>query len=429
MPTAKTLLDQFTEEQRIGKLGTTSATGDSTSVIDGSTRFAGPKSGNEWARGDPIRITSGTRINENTEMSDYEPASGDFTVLPALTGAPASSADFRICKKKYVDHQDRLYEALSRGLNRWAKRRMKVPLTYVTDGDLLGAAVATYWTGTNATPTYVDLAHPNGHYTRVLNIVTSAANGYAVPASIPVHPGDQWDFLTWMRANAAASTAEIIFIDVSNSNAVITASYSAGAATTSSRSLIEVRGTLTIPTGCTLLQIRLSGQENPATVQFGPFIAAPQQNYQYATQARFEWPSRAGKFFTRYPGGGTADGPEAGAYEPLDIAYPDMEQVGWGIAFQFRDQTPFPLYYEDLLGYADLSAEADSTHCPEDLALAAMAREFWTNLALQHPKNEEFKARAREAMAYWPEANRQFGPKMRPGVQKAYSGGVRFARG
>ena len=432
MPTAKTILDSFIEEHGIGRIGATSTAGSVTTLVDGSSRFAGPKSGNEWTRGDPIRVTSGAAgaasgdaIGQNTELSDYTPATGTLTVLPAITTPGAAPVSFWIIRRKFADHPDRLFEALSRGLNRWARRRMKVPLTFIPDGDLLGAAVATFWTGTTATPTYSDLAHPNGYYTRVLNIVTSAANGYASPASIPCHPGETWDVLTWMRANAATSTAQLIIRDVTNT-AVITPTVEIGALTTASRSLVLVKISFVIPSGCFLWTPRLAGQENPSTVQFGPVIAAPRETLRYTSQAHFEFPSQAGRFFAALLPSGTNQGPEEISFDERAYAC-DIEQLGWGLGFGFRQTPAFPLYYEALLGYADLAAEADNTHCPEDLALAAMGREFWQTLQSRDMRDNgssPWDGKVSESLDRWKVFAGQFGPERIPLVKKTYQGRV-----
>ena len=432
MPTAKTILSQFVEEQGIGRVGATSAAGSTTTLVDASSRFAGPKSGNEWERGSPIRVTSGAAgaasgdaIGQNTELSDSEPATGTLTVSPAITTPGTAPVSFFILHRRYADHADRLFEALSRGLNRWARRRMKVPLTFVTDGDLLGSAVGTYWTGTTATPTYSDLSHPNGYYTRVLNIVTSGANGYAVPANIPCHPSETWDLVTWMRANAATSTAELIIRDVTNS-AVITPTIETGALTTTSRSLTLVKISFEIPTGCYLWVPRLTGQENPATVQFGPVIAAPRETKRYTSQAHFEFPSEAGKFFAANLPSGTDQGPEEISFDEMPYAC-DIEQLGWGLGFGFRTTPDFPLYYEALLGYADLTAEADSTYCPEDLALAAMGREFWQTLQTRDMRDDgssPWDRKVKTAEDTWKRLSGHFGPERIVNVRRAYQGRV-----
>jgi hypothetical protein len=344
--------------------------------------------------------------------------------LPAIT-APGTPVSFAIVRRKFADHFDRLFEALSRGLNRWARRRMKVPLTFVTDGDLLGSAVGTYWTGTTATPTYADLAHPNGYYTRVLNIVTSGANGYAVPANIPCHPAETWDLVTWMRADAASSTAELIIRDVTNT-AVITPTIEQGAVTTVSRSLVMVKISFVIPTGCYLWVPRLAGQENPATVQFGPIIAAPRDAKQYTSQAHFEFPARVGRFYVANIPSGTNQGPEELTFN--EVMYDcEIEQVGWGLGFQFRSTPLFPLYYEALLGYADLSSETDSTHCPEDLALAAMGREFWLTLQSRDMREDgksPWDARVKQSAEKWKVFEGRFGPQQLPQVRRMFEGAV-----
>jgi hypothetical protein len=432
MPTGKTLIDQFVEEQRIGRLGVTTSAGDSSSIID-LTRFGGPFAANEWTRGDPVRVTSGARAGEPAFFDELDPATGDMTVSPVLTGAPGSGASFLIVRRKYADSIDRLYEALSRGLNRYARRRMKVGLTYLPDGDLLGAAVGTFWqegAGLDASyPVYLDLAHPNGFYTRVLDILTDATNGYAQNITpVPCHPGDVWDFSTWLRAGAASSTAELQIRDLIAGTA-ITPTLRAGALTTTSRSLVELAGEFVVPAACTLWGIRLVGQESAARVQMGPFLAAPRGARTYTSQAYFAYPIDAGEFYTRGRLTGTDAGPEQASYDKLELAC-DIDQLGWGLAFNFGEAPAFPLYFEALLGYADLTSETDSTHCPEDLALLAMECEFYESLAKATRDDKgrsPFDGAAADAIAKWQAyKDRRGNAPAKLTVRREYSGPVQL---
>jgi hypothetical protein len=181
-----------------------------------------------------------------------------------------------------------------------------------------------------------------------------------------------------------------------------------------------------IPTGCTQWALRLAGQENAATVQMGPVIAAPRDATRYTSQAHFEFPSRAGRFFVGNVPSGTDQGPEEMTFD--EVAYAcDMEQLGWGLGFQFRSAPLFPLYYEALLGYADLTSETDSTHCPEDIALAAMGREFWQTLQSRDARengSSPWDAKVQMAEDRWRVFDGHFGPIPVPVWKRSFEGAV-----
>jgi hypothetical protein len=228
-----------------------------------------------------------------------------------------------------------------------------------------------------------------------------------------------------MRADAASSTAELIIRDVTN-GAVITPTIEQGALTTTSRSLVCVKLNFVIPSGCFLWVPRLAGQENPATVQFGPVLAAPRDTRRYTSQAHFEFPSHTGRFFSATIPSGTDQGPEEIDY--IERAYAcDIEELGWGLGFAFRQQPDFPLYYEAMLGFPDVTAEADATYCREDLALAALGREFWQTLQGRDMRDDgtsPWDHREDLAMDRWMVLSGHFGSERIPVVRRAYAGRV-----
>ena len=336
--TLQTLLEQFVEEWHLGRVGTCTSNGTTTTLID-LTRFGGPFSGSAWMNGGPIRMTgAGNRAGQTSNVSNYAPVTGTLTLNPAMTNASQTSDTFIALFSYVADHVDRLIEALNRGLNRHARRRMRVPLTFVPNGDYLAAAATTGWTATDAAAaSYVDLAHPDGYYQRVLQNTASAANGRLTSTTLKATAGDTWDIATFMRVTTAGDIAALVVYDETNA-AAITVTYSTGAATTSSLDFVDVRGQFTIPAGSTQISIRLQSSANGDVSQWGPVLAAPQQNQTYTGQTWWEFPHDAGDFFTCIYGASTAS-PAERSYYPVTIGY-DLDQYGWGQGFKFDRQPP-----------------------------------------------------------------------------------------
>ena len=425
--TLKELLERFLEEHHLGRVGATTAVGDSTSLID-ATRFTGG-SGNEWPQRSPIRITSGARIGESSYKDDLDPTTGDLTLGQALTGAPGSGAAFVIASTDVVDHIDRFIEALNRGIGRWCKRWMAMLLTYCPGGDFRGASsTADGWAGTNATLAYADMAHPTGHNERVLQVTATSADGYAAnSAAVRARAGDVWRFHGFMRPVTDGATAQILFRDLT-AGADIALTFSSGQATCSEQGGYEFEGTFTVPAGCERIEPRMISVANGTVAEFGPLALAPEGVMEYTARTQMDFAKYAGRFQTREPSSGL-NGFEQGRFRPVSIGLRGIEQYGWGLGCKFDREPPFPLYVDELSTYAELSSDTGTTPCPKDLALAAMAVEFfgWADRrarrafgdAAEGTRWADDLAEAKEKLD---EAVEAWGPEQRFNARREYSG-------
>lgn len=390
--TLKTILEDFVEEYDLGRVGTTTAT-DITTTLTDLTRFGGPFAGNEWNRGTPIRITArlavaggAVTVGSNTYVSDFTPATGLFTVLPALDDAPEIGTNFIVFYPDVVEHSDRMLEALNRFLTRVAERRMRVPFTYVPNGDYLATLVATGWTvNGNAVIAYSELAHPNGWYQRELKLTGGSTGLYVKSTTLPANAGETWNIGTTIRVGAAGDIASIVVQD-ETAGAAITPTYSKGTGTTSSLAPVEQIATFIIPTGCTQISIRPTVTANGDIGYFGPWPLAPANATLYTGQTALEYLKRVEGLWTFSAG---TYGPVERRWSPVQYGRHD-DQLGWGQGFSFESVPPFPLFADMLLGYPAMVAgdttspasgsaasENDTTACPEPLALAGMAVEFF----------------------------------------------------
>ncbi len=423
----KTLLESFVEEQAVGRVGTCTGVGSTTTLID-ATRFGGPFQPSEWPRGSPIRMTgNGNRAGQKSYVSNYAPATGTLTLDPAMTNASQATDTFVIAKREVCDDIDRMIEALNRGLRRHCKRRVKVPFTYCAGGDLMGSA--SDWLGVNASITYVEQAHPNAPAQRVMKVQASADGGYATQADtdkkIQVHPGEVWEFWTFGRApSSAAGTLE--FWDRTNT-VEIEARFSQGAKTIPVTTLayVDLRGEFTIPAGCFRLETRQTSSLSGYETEWGPLIMRPRGASRYTSAPHLQSLTRVGDFWTVKGGkSGATSGLESYAFEPVELGYTTQEQ-GWGFDFSFDESPPFPLFYDELLVYGALTAEADTTACPEELALAAMAYEFfkWADKdASRRGQDDKWVDELNEAWSDLRAARRTWGTVPDLSIHREYSG-------
>jgi len=378
----KTILEDFVHEYAVGRKGVCTSAGSTTTAID-VVNFGGPFSGGTWPNGSPIRFTSGSGVvGENTYKAGLDTSTGTLTLNPAVASVP-NGATFVISRD--VDHIDRIIEACQRCLTRRASRWMKVPLTDVPDGDFLGSTVSDHWTASNATVVYTELSMVNGYAQNALRVTTSSGNGYAGSDNIPVIAGSTRQGTSFMRnANATpgtSNTAKLVLMDQTN-NAVITPTFTVGAASTTSHSHVNIAYTYQVPATCSQVQYRLSGVESGAVVEFGPVIDAEVGQQVYNGQPHFLTTDDFGALYTvRFPS--VLSGPEGNIFTPVVSDGITLDSHSYGISFDFQNMPypGFPVFYDEYSFYPSISADTDTTDCPEELVIKGMAVELFSMLA------------------------------------------------
>lgn len=430
-----TILADFVRKFGLGIAGTTTANGTTTTLVDASN-FSGPVPGGMFTNASPIRVTSGTDVGQNTYKSGaITTSTGTITVSPALTGTPGTSATFVI--SNVVNHIDRLIEAINNGLTTRITRWQKVPVTDVADGDFMGATVTDHWTGTNATPTYVSLSMNNGIAQRVLNVVTSGANGYAQSDPVGVVAAETRQFMLFMR-NAASSVTQVYTAfatirDLTN-GADITPTYLIGAGTTTSHNFIVVKGEYTVPTGCSQIAYRLGGQENPATVQFSHIIDVSKDQRTFFAQPHLLTEDDISTMYLAIVQNNISPSAVADiSFQPINDDGYSINDFGWGLQFDFATSyfVPFPLFYDELTFYPKLTSDTDTTDADEEIVLLAAAIELQTMFTFQSNEKltyyrgrvlpTEAMLKLQNAMELWnsPRIQRLLAPR-RVGVRRSY---------
>lgn len=390
--TLATIRGDLAEEYGLGKLGAATAAGSATSIVD-LTNFGGPQNSDTFPNGSTIRITSGLRAGQKTRKVGLVPSTGAISVDPTLTDALAVADTFIISRD--VDSTDRMDEAINRALTRKCSHVVKVPLTSIPDGDFLGTTVTDHWTGVTATPSYATLSMANGVAQRALSVLTSGAGGYAQSDLIPVTPGEtRQGYLMMRNAHAtptSASTPQLTLLDATNAVS-ITPIFTIGAATSTSRSFVNVRFSYVVPATCSQVRWLLGGVENPATVQFGNCMDVGQYQHQFATQPHLLSPLDMGRFYlmSMDSAGSRA---QANSFTPFDIDRQSVQNFGWGSGIEF--DAAFPMFYDEQIFYPAFSsaatADSETTDCPEELVIAGAAVQLLSQLERQEIKRPELK--------------------------------------
>lgn len=390
--TQATILADFIRQFGLGRAGTTTANGNTSTLTD-STNFAGPFAGGIFPNGSPIRVTSGTAVGSNTYRTALNTTTGAITVSPAMSGTPGTGATFII--SNVVDHNDRIIEAMNRALQRRCSRWVKVPLTDIPDGDFLsavaGGVVSDHWASTNATLAYINLTMANGYAQTCIQVTTTSANGYAQSDAIPVEPLETRMIAVMMRnANSSATTvntAQLVIQDLTN-NAAITPTFSLNSATTTSHGWVQASASYVVPSGCSQVAWRLQGQENNAVVQFGNCIDVGSNQRNFTTQPHLRAWEDISAWYVAVFGPTSTTMPEDTSWQNQSSQGVSWQNYGWGYGVEWDSIPTFPTFYDEFMFFPTLTSDAATTNCDEELLMAAMALELFEMLVEQNKQNQ-----------------------------------------
>ncbi len=382
--TQATLLTDLIVEYGFGVAGTaTSAT--TTTVVDAANFQHG--SGGQFPNESPIAITSGAGVNGRSFKTQIDPSNGTITFAPAIAGNTGTPT---YVISNVVNKIERLTEAINRGLTRRITRWLKIALTDIPDGDFMGTTASDHWTTSNATQAYTLLSMVNGFIQRVLQVTTSAGNGYTQSDNIPVVPGETRNFQVFMRAVNASNTVNLLIRDITN-NAAITPTFSFGAATTTSRGFVTVKGSYSVPSGCSLIAYRLAGVESGAVVQFGMLVDNGVNQHTFPTQPHLTGgEGDVGGFYIYRQGGTSVSGPSDGFFEGISDDGVSYSDYGWGQGIEWDTNPGFPIFYDEFFFFPALTSDTDATDAPEEVVLLAAAIEVYMMLSEQSGSSPTF---------------------------------------
>ena len=196
-------------------IGTNLQVTDTTNLKDTSTKADTSRHVGKWVR---FYDDAATPVENIRKIATDTPSTGILVPEAAFSKATAVGWVYEIHEKL---HPTRLKQAINDALAELRYQDIE-PLTLVSDGDMIGTVVATYWSNSNATPTYDTTKVLFG--LQSLSVAATAANGYAYPATnVAVTPGET--LLVWAPVYGSAKQAELVLYDVTNSVEIETARH------------------------------------------------------------------------------------------------------------------------------------------------------------------------------------------------------------
>ena len=294
MPTStrQDIREQMFDTYNLGRRGTNTGTV-ATSATDAT--FAGPGGDNRIAVGCAIMPTSGGAAPEDEErfISSRPTSAGLMAVLPVFTAALANNDTFEVLYRplRFPDANNAINWALRNIF--WEK--LTLPITSVLDGDMLRTTAATpEWVAVSPTLSKVAATYPLG--LRVLRVnADNGAGDYARSANIPVEELKTYYLeATGMIATTGTGTATdagtLVLYDVTNGAAITLTEVDIN------RFEPEIlRNTVTMPSGCEEVQIRLTSTASGDQIDWTNVIFRKDDSKEFVVQDRDATVDRLGK--------------------------------------------------------------------------------------------------------------------------------------
>lgn len=291
-----------------------------------------------------------TRISKRPSQ-----AAGLITVTPE-PGANLTDGDtFDILRRPWRFEDIDTY--IDQALAEYIPEKLLLPLTAVTDGDMMATSPTTDWgTPSNATPTKVAASFPLA--LRVLRVTASANDGYALTNDLPVEKNKSYYLeVTGMIGSpgAADDAGALQLIDVTNGNASITLNNSA-----IDRFEPEVLANVVpMPSGCEQVHVRFACTLNGDIIDWSNLIFYKNGTREFVVQDRAEI-DRLGKLFVMK---GTA----WRTRRSVEIGH-ELELRDAGI-WVYRTHAPVSgraLFYEEFSKRGALSSDTDTSNAPKE---------------------------------------------------------------
>lgn len=390
----------------------------------------GPFSAARIRVGSPVLVTAGGTPGDSTFVSLYDPSAGQLTVSPAITTGATSAVVFN---QGGIDDVARVIEACDRASQYRTRKWVRVPLTWVTDGDMLASGTSA-WTITSVgteSMTKVVLAYPDVQTTQVLQLTTGTnASAYVQTASInvtlnPAATVQTRYFQTAIRVISGTGNAQFIVWDVTN-GAAITPQIKAGSptftATSTGLDWVNISGTFQIPANCNQIAYRLQSSATSTVIQMGPLMDFPihATDFPFQSRVRIE---NIGNFYYGLP---TVT--PGGLYDLLfssqiliDGRRVRFIDTGAMITATFNFLPIRPVYYDELMYGPALSATTDTTPFVSDYLERWAVAELYDYLERHepatyderfgHPRPTKWRDRKQAAIRYAREGEMRYGPK------------------
>ena len=341
-------------------VSTATADGDADSLIDAAVSDSRTDPEDQHPVDIWVRLTI-SGVENIRKIKTFTASSGTYIPQYSFTGAPGIGTEYEVHR---VMNPHLLKRCIIDALAELRYQEI-LPLTLVVDGDMLGAAAATYWGTVTASIDYDTTKVLFG--TRSLYVQASAADGYAYPKSnVAVTPGER--LIVWASVYGDQQQAELILYDVTNSADIPNAS---------ARHDEEGWGllffTATVPSGCYEVRPHLRTKTNGGTTYWDHvgILKANERVYDSPT-----WLSKKQDFIkiVSFPRGGSLSSDNASNAYSLWRYGPQHEHTE-EIIYAHRGLVPLrlelgerpskPLFVIGKRRYPALSVDTDETEADE----------------------------------------------------------------
>lgn len=255
------LLSRLLRETGMGQAGTATAAGSTTTLVDATNLQSTQFNSRQWIGG-WIYFTSGTLDGQIVSITTYAPSTGTLTFSPTQAAAPGSSATYLLFATPVPPRM--ILDALDTIMTEEAWTPCQTLLSEAPDYDMEQSGTTAWSAASNSTIAKVSWSTANHEGVlgnQALGVTTTAANGYATPASnFRVSPGNTYytgAFFSPADASVA-NTGTLTVYDVSNSAVIQTI-------TTNSKTPVFIGDEWIAPAGCRLVQVRMGSAQNAVT--------------------------------------------------------------------------------------------------------------------------------------------------------------------
>ncbi len=287
--TRQEIRETMVDTYKLGRRGTNTGTV-ATSATDAT-----------FARGGAHRIevdcaimpTSGGTAPEDEErfISSRPTSAGLMSVLPVFTEALADNDTFTVLYRplRFPD----AHTAINWALRNIFWEKLLLPITLVSDGDMLESGTTSWSGGVDATAAKLDATFPHGLH--ALTVLTSGAGGYIGGSNIAVEPGASY-YVEATGAGTTTATTEagtLVLRDITNEADISMDNVDIN----TFEPQLLVNASVTMPSGCEKVSFRLTGTGASDSINFSNIILRKNDSKEFFVQDRGATVDRLGKLY------------------------------------------------------------------------------------------------------------------------------------
>ena len=360
--TRQDVRESMIDDYKLGRRGIHDGAGVTTPADD--SQFSGPGGDRGIDNGSELLITSGTRDGDLCRVSGRPTlAAGIITCNPAPAGNLSNDDTFDILfdRLRFEDVNSAINKAVTRELF----EKLELPITLVTDGDMLASGTTSWTPLNNATLAKVAASFPYAR--RVLSVtagVSSRASARAISVAVEEKTSYYLEVTGAISTGDSTSTGTLVAHDVTNATDITL--------TESSITRFEptiLANTFTTPSGCEFVRIQLYSEQADVVTQWSNLILRRNDSREFTIQDRAEI-DRLGNLFVYT----TNDWGTRGANRQNIGHAPETRTAGLWVYRTYASVSGQSLWYEEFYKPVALSADTDTTSIPkEDVAAVAAA--------------------------------------------------------